>query len=170
MIYMFMAGDRQAIKIGFADDVSRRRAEVQVGNHLEISLFRQFEGSAAEEAILHTKFSHLRLRGEWFSYSREMEEDVGLTEIFEPTEETFDVGTFCGATDAGIPVLGPAFRARRIKNEAVARALDVSPAMVSHWCSGRYRVGQFHVLPLERVTGISRHDLRPDLYPAEAAQ
>lgn len=32
---------------------------------------------------------------------------------------------------------------------------------------GWNRVPAEHVLPIERASGVSRHELRPDLYPAE---
>jgi DNA-binding transcriptional regulator YdaS (Cro superfamily) len=33
--------------------------------------------------------------------------------------------------------------------------------------SAEHKVAAEYVLPIERATGVSRHDLRPDLYPAE---
>jgi hypothetical protein len=163
MIYMFMAGDRQAVKIGFADDVFRRRKEVQVGNHLAISLFRQFEGSAAEEAMLHAKFGHLRLRGEWFSYSREMEGDVGLVEIFEPTREIFADGSFCGATDAGNSALNVAARTSGMKlseylsangltYRQFAERIGKSVFQVHRWATDKRTPDLESAVEIERIT------------------
>ncbi|MGO0684837.1 transcriptional regulator [Pseudomonas fulva] len=46
---------------------------------------------------------------------------------------------------------------------ALAKSVGVSPMAVSHW---KVRgVPARHVLHIESVTGVSRHDLRPDLYP-----
>jgi DNA-binding transcriptional regulator YdaS (Cro superfamily) len=45
----------------------------------------------------------------------------------------------------------------------IARALDISPQAVSDWV----RVPPAHVLKVEAVSGISRHQLRPDIYPIE---
>ncbi|MBA6150106.1 transcriptional regulator [Pseudomonas putida] len=46
---------------------------------------------------------------------------------------------------------------------ALAKAVGVSPMAVSHW---KVRgVPARHVLHIESVTGVSRHELRPDLYP-----
>jgi len=52
----------------------------------------------------------------------------------------------------------------------VATALGVQPPAVSKW--SRRGVPAERVLEVERVTGIPRHVLRPDLYPqpAEAAE
>lgn len=47
---------------------------------------------------------------------------------------------------------------------ALAKALgNVSSQAISQW----KRVPAERVLDVERVTGVSRHDLRPDLYPRE---
>lgn len=44
-----------------------------------------------------------------------------------------------------------------------ARAVGVSAQAVSQWDE----VPPLRVLTVERVSGVSRHDLRPDLYPLE---
>lgn len=43
----------------------------------------------------------------------------------------------------------------------VARGLGISTGAVAKW----RRVPADRVLAVERLTGLSRHDLRPDLYP-----
>jgi DNA-binding transcriptional regulator YdaS (Cro superfamily) len=49
---------------------------------------------------------------------------------------------------------------------ALARGLNISPAAVCQW----KRVPADRVLSVERITGVSRHELRPDLYgPASNA-
>lgn len=54
--------------------------------------------------------------------------------------------------------------------EAVGRLLGVNRSTVLRWERGR--IPAERVLDVERVTGIPRHELRPDLYPtpAEAAE
>ena len=47
----------------------------------------------------------------------------------------------------------------------VARDLGITHGAVSQWRA----VPAERVLEVERVTGISRHDLRPDIYPREPA-
>lgn len=86
-VYLARAGEDGPVKIGYADDPQRRLVDLQVGNHLRLSLLRLFEGGETEERILHIRFADLRLRGEWFSFSRAMLGDLGLTEIIEETAE-----------------------------------------------------------------------------------
>jgi len=46
---------------------------------------------------------------------------------------------------------------------ALARQLGVSRQAVQAWKATPVR----HVLQIEKITGVSRHDLRPDVYPLE---
>lgn len=47
---------------------------------------------------------------------------------------------------------------------ALARELGISQPSVSDWRT-RGRVPAERVLDLERLSGVPRHDIRPDLYP-----
>lgn len=49
---------------------------------------------------------------------------------------------------------------------ALARAIGKTQGHVSQWLR-REHVPAEEVLKIEAATGISRHDLRPDLYPRE---
>lgn len=48
-----------------------------------------------------------------------------------------------------------------------ATAIGTSQAAVWYWLKNRKPLPAEYVLVTEKVTGISRHDLRPDLYPRE---
>ncbi len=50
---------------------------------------------------------------------------------------------------------------------ALARAIGCSPQAVQRMCATG-RIPAERVLQIESVTGISRHELRPDLYPNDA--
>lgn len=50
----------------------------------------------------------------------------------------------------------------------LSRLLGISAPSVWEW-RRRGRIPAERVLQVERVTGVSRHILRPDLYPREAA-
>lgn len=50
---------------------------------------------------------------------------------------------------------------------ALARALRVTPQAVQKMCASG-RVPAERVLDIEKLTGVSRSDLRPDLYPVAA--
>lgn len=52
---------------------------------------------------------------------------------------------------------------------ATARLLKVSQAAVWKWLDEGKMLPAEHVLTLEAATQISRHDLRPDIYPREGS-
>lgn len=52
---------------------------------------------------------------------------------------------------------------------ATARLLGITQPSVWAWLKNGKPLPGEHVLKVEGATGISRHDLRPDLYPRESA-
>lgn len=52
---------------------------------------------------------------------------------------------------------------------AMARLIGVSQPTVWAWLKAGKPLPAEHVLAVERATGVSRHELRPDLYPADEA-
>lgn len=63
------------------------------------------------------------------------------------------------ALEAAIETLG--------SQSALARLLGVSQPSVSDWVRRAGRLPPEHVLSVEAATGVSRHVLRPDIYPLE---
>lgn len=53
---------------------------------------------------------------------------------------------------------------RGLRMAGLARAIGVNKSTITRWAAGR--VPAERVLDVERVTGVPRHELRPDLYPA----
>jgi DNA-binding transcriptional regulator YdaS (Cro superfamily) len=49
---------------------------------------------------------------------------------------------------------------------ALARAVGVTPQAVQQWVT-QGRISYRKVIDVERVTGVPRYELRPDLYPAQ---
>jgi DNA-binding transcriptional regulator YdaS (Cro superfamily) len=47
---------------------------------------------------------------------------------------------------------------------ALARTLKVTPQAVQRWCA-LGKVPAERVLEIEAASGVSRHELRPDIYP-----
>lgn len=59
--------------------------------------------------------------------------------------------------------LEKAFKA--IRPSHLARQIGVTPQAIAQWD----RVPVKHVLSVERITGVPRHELRPDIYPPNEA-
>lgn len=52
---------------------------------------------------------------------------------------------------------------------ALARAIGQNQQNISNWMKWRWACPAYVVEAVEAATGVSRHDLRPDLYPREDA-
>lgn len=100
-VYLIRAGECGPVKIGYAEDVQSRLNNMQTGNHETLTVLRIFEGGQEEESRLHARFIDLRIRGEWFSFSRVMMGDLGLTEIVQKAPEPRPVLT----VDSPDPIL-----------------------------------------------------------------
>lgn len=55
---------------------------------------------------------------------------------------------------------------KRVGGAKLAKALGLTRQAVYQW----QLVPPQHVIEVEKLTGVSRHELRPDIYPEEAAQ
>lgn len=53
---------------------------------------------------------------------------------------------------------------------ALASKIGIRQNAISNWLRRRKKVPAERVLMVERFTGVSRHDLRPDIYPRESPQ
>jgi hypothetical protein len=63
-VYFIRAGER--IKIGRTTDPGQRMRALQTMHHDALSLVLSIPAHAALEDAIHTRFAHLRERGEWF--------------------------------------------------------------------------------------------------------
>lgn len=68
-----------------------------------------------------------------------------------------------------MPALSRALAAFDNNQTKFAEAIGTSQQLVSYWVRNSRELPAEFVLPAEKATGISRHDLRPDIYPRESA-
>jgi len=66
------------IKIGYsATNAESRMIGIQNGNPNLLNVIATLPGSIADEARLHSRFGHLRIRGEWFIRAQEIVDFIG---------------------------------------------------------------------------------------------
>lgn len=64
------------------------------------------------------------------------------------------------------------FSEGHISQAELARRLDVTPGLVWQWVTGHRQVAAEQAIPIEKATDgkVSRHELRPDIYPREPSR
>jgi len=75
-VYFIQAGDDGPIKIGITKNVESRRAGLQPGSPIVLSLLCAIPGTRANERMLHKHFADDRLHGEWFNPHPELLEYI----------------------------------------------------------------------------------------------
>jgi hypothetical protein len=77
MLYAIQAGGpRGPIKLGCAAVPRLRMVELQVGNHEPLELLAVRRGTRRDEVALHERFWGARIRGEWFTATPELMEEI----------------------------------------------------------------------------------------------
>ena len=170
-VYFIRAGEDGPVKIGSSADPRKRLLFLRSANHTPLSLIHVFEGGEREERVLHKRFAQHRIKGEWFAAVPEIVEGrVGLPALPLPcgAERKATSGLHVCAPlpcrGHGVP-LSPAWLVDAAGGaSALAAALKVFPSAISKWKRMRH-VPHERVLAVEKITGISRHAMRPDLWP-----
>jgi Meiotically up-regulated gene 113 len=77
-IYFLQPTDGGPVKIGFSNDVDRRKAELEAKYEMPLILLRTMRGERKKEHELHMRFAHLRLgTSEQFQPAPELMEFIG---------------------------------------------------------------------------------------------
>lgn len=74
--YLVEAVGCDRVKIGRAQNPSRRLEELQIGSPFQLIIRAVFNEEDWSERALHLKFNHLRTRGEWFKYTDEIRDFI----------------------------------------------------------------------------------------------
>lgn len=152
--YILRAGETEMVKIGWADeDVESRRSTLQTAHWEDLILIRQIEGERWIEGAMHKLFAANRVRREWFRFDPEM-----LT--VDPVREDETPRRPRKVYDETIRRVLSCVSAKKI-----AEHLKLVPSAVTNW----EKVPPRHVPRIAALTGIPEREIRPDMYPDEAA-
>lgn len=146
-IYIIRCGN--FAKVGYSADPKRRLKALAAANPSDLTLLASYPGTTFDETHLHAYLAPCRHRGEWFRWSKAIEEIVrlGLPINDAPPRITNP------ALQRAIKAVGTAYK--------LAELLDISPQALSQW----EEVPPLRVLQVEKHTGVPRYELRPDIYP-----
>lgn len=139
-VYAMVSGD--VVKIGYSTNPRARASQVRCNTPADIDLVGYIPGTVDDERAFHARLSEWRISGEWFRLE-------GAVVSF--------VESVRGKCIAVVR------KWRTVTETDLAKALGVTPGAVWQW--SQKRVPAERVLEVERITGIPRHEMRPDLYP-----
>ena len=161
-VYFLGIVPRGPIKIGLSQNPARRSAELLLPFESKILVTKA--GDFAIEQALHAKFLAHHIRGEWFQRERVIMALIARIRAGE-------------SWPADIEAAATASRLRRVPQGALqsaivaagggatlARKLGVKRSAVYQWPKCPVQ----RVLDVERLSGVPRHELRPDIYPPPA--
>jgi hypothetical protein len=103
VIYFVQPEGRPFIKIGYARCVRDRLSELQAYNPEELILLGVIPGGRPQETMLHQRFAHLWVRGEWFRYTAELcsfiqeQADAYQPKVHDPSPADADKGPWKAA-------------------------------------------------------------------------
>lgn len=73
-IYFIAESNLRFVKIGFSANLGARMLDLQGGNPRAMQLVAKFPAYKCSETDVHKRFSHLRIRREWFKFGPEIDD------------------------------------------------------------------------------------------------
>jgi hypothetical protein len=145
-IYFLRHGE--FVKIGFSTDYQSRCASIAANSPEATEIIAAHPGTYADEARFHRLLKSHHHRLEWYRWTPEVEA-LAISGLPPEVKRIRAGGSRLDAVR------------KIISGAELAKAIKATPQAVSQW----KRVPIYRVLQVERLTGVPRSDLRPDIYP-----
>ena len=141
MIYFVSDPSAGYVKIGYSKKPWGRFASLQCSTAGSLEMLAVMDGDLETEAELHRRFSDLRVRGEWFVPTGELEQLIlSLPKAAKPKRKS--AGFWNGKTSAEL-----------------SAEIGVSQGQLSRIISGECRPTVDLALKIQKATGVSAIDL-----------
>lgn len=171
-VYLIGIEGRLIFKIGVAHHPKTRLCSLQSSNPdvLFLHYVKKFSTRSrafAVERAVHAALNSQRLRGEWFSGDLQLAVDA-ISAACQVRKAPLRAARWKAPIhdNPQAPMMREAFAraCSTVKSKRVlARRIRVSHQTIYNWDV----VPAVRVLAVERATGVSRHELRPDIYPVD---
>ncbi len=122
MIYFVTCAEKRLVKIGHSLDPVKRISALRTSSAFPLELASVIDGTKDDEARLHDQFAHLRLNGEWFELSGDLEEHIETLPKFVSRKDQM-------AFIRQMEMVRPEELGRREVESIEARALSVRKSM-----------------------------------------
>ena len=163
-VYFLRAGKTGPIKIGYTKGFAPALPQMQRGNHEPLVILSVIDGDMSKEKEFHRRFAAWRLRGEWFRAENPLIEMINSLPPYQhPNHSPEKQRAKLRCRAVAKPALEEAIR-RAGSRYALAKAIRITTQAIYHWGD---EAPIERVLAIEAATGVSRHELRPGIYPPE---
>lgn len=146
--YFVQAGEAGPVKIGTARDPQKRLRILQCAHSEDLRL--RLVVPEADEACFHHRFSHLRIRGEWFRF------EGTLQALLCSPDPKAGMGDLVPQRPACERHLVDAIKALGAKQRDLAREAGMSESRLSRVVNGRVRVGKMGLPEVESLLAALR--------------
>lgn len=75
-VYFVLDEEAMVCKIGYSEAIDERISQMQCHNHHHLRLLGHIPGGRRLEKAWHKKVAHLRVSGEWFSYTEDLKSEI----------------------------------------------------------------------------------------------
>lgn len=148
------------IKLGFSEGPEKRFNKIASDAPFPCVLLGYWPGTVADEMAFQERFKPIRVHGEWFAVTEEL-----LATISDHVLPTESMGVRFRISE-GDGVLAVWRKKNKLLGSEVAAEIGVTQATWSRWESQSRRVPAERVADVERMTGIPRDHIRPDIFGA----
>ena len=146
------------VKLGFSEGPEKRFNKIASDAPFPCVLLGYWPGTVADEMAIQERFKPIRVHGEWFAVTEELLSTIGDHVI---PAESMGVRFRVVEGDGALAVWRKTNK--RLGSE-VAAEVGVTQATWSRWENLSRRVPAERLAAVEKVTGIPREDLRPDIF------
>lgn len=157
-VYFIACGDR--VKIGYSEDPVKRLAKINSDSPWPCELLGYVKAGDFPESEIHQRFAPVRLHSEWFALTDEIRAFIETAKVGQ--KQGIDRFDRTDLTDAS-PLKKWRILQKRTQKQA-SELFGVSLVTWNQWETGRANVPGPRCLAVESVTGVSVHELRPDIY------
>ncbi len=172
--FMRPVGMVSPIKIGFSIHLRERYNQLSVWSPYPLEIIATIPGDLTLETAFHERFAKSHYHHEWFHGHVDLIKGIADLQRGVPYTEAFDLSVREGSIRRGIPYK-PSSTRRSRRNARLDQLLGVTGGatglanalggITSQAIAQWKKVPANRVLRVEAISGISRHELRPDIYP-----
>jgi hypothetical protein len=155
--YVYAIESGGFIKIGFSRNPDKRFSKIASDTPLPCVLLGYWPATIADELAIHDQFHSIRKHGEWFASTETLLGFVADHVVASVRKSRFDIN----ADDSALA------RWRKGEGRSAEKAAEMAGVTVAMWSrfeTGARRIPAERVIEFETLTGVSRHNLRPDVF------